>query len=197
VPKTFFTADHHFKHTNIIRYCNRRYKDINDMGEALICYWNAKVGKYDTVYYLGDFVFGGHKDAQAYLERLNGVIYFIRGNHDKWIKPVTDGYRTKNNCLVEFLPGQIVELAFSAEGGRPETKLVLCHYPLREWPGYYQGAWHLHGHTHGTLMPQPGTLDVGVDCFEGPVELDELSKLIEPQVTEGKRPAPLSAERTL
>lgn len=64
--------------------------------------------------------------------------------------------------------------------------LVLCHYPLLEWPRFYRGAgcWHLHGHQHGFLN-NPKTplsanayrLDVGVDSWEfSPVSMQQLKK---------------------
>lgn len=33
---TFFTSDTHFNHANIIRFCNRPFKDVNQMNEVLI-----------------------------------------------------------------------------------------------------------------------------------------------------------------
>jgi calcineurin-like phosphoesterase family protein len=38
---------------------------------------------------------------------------------------------------------------------------------LRQWPKAHQGAWHLHGHSHGTLVPWGLTFDVGVDGTNG------------------------------
>ena len=39
----FFTADTHFDHANIIRFCNRPFATVEDMNEALIANWNRKV----------------------------------------------------------------------------------------------------------------------------------------------------------
>ena len=60
---TFYTADTHFFHANIIKYCNRPYKDPQEMNEAIIANWNAKVPQEGIVYHLGDFSFGGAEDA--------------------------------------------------------------------------------------------------------------------------------------
>ena len=50
----FFTSDHHFYHTNIIKYCQRPFQSVEEMNEVMVERWNAVVGKNDTVYYLGD-----------------------------------------------------------------------------------------------------------------------------------------------
>ena len=61
------------------------------MNEALIASWNARVGKNDLVYHLGDFAWG---DWRPILERLNGDIILISGGHDK---------RWQKNCRGRFL----------------------------------------------------------------------------------------------
>ena len=55
----FFTSDTHFHHDNIIRFCNRPFKDVYHMDEELIKRWNEKVGPDDIIYHLGDFAWGG------------------------------------------------------------------------------------------------------------------------------------------
>ena len=29
--------------------------------------------------------------------------------------------------------------------------IVLCHFPMAEWNGYYRGAWHIYGHIHSRM----------------------------------------------
>ncbi len=40
----FFSADHHFYHANIIRYCSRPFNSVEEMNEEMIARWNSTVG---------------------------------------------------------------------------------------------------------------------------------------------------------
>ena len=55
--------------------------------------------------------------------------------------------------------------------------VFLCHYPLREWPNAWRGAWHLYGHVHGKFNREPLglSLDVGVDSHAfAPIAIDQV-----------------------
>lgn len=81
------TSDTHFDHANIIKYCNRPFKDVDEMNNAIWQNWNSVVDVDDVVYHLGDFALG---PSDGYIRRvndllgvLNGKIYLIKGNHDR------------------------------------------------------------------------------------------------------------------
>ena len=85
---TFFTSDQHFGHFNIIRLCSRPFETVEEMDEALLSKWNAKVKADDTVYILGDLFFRAAK-VEPILKALNGRKHLIVGNHDHtWMKRV-------------------------------------------------------------------------------------------------------------
>lgn len=50
----YFTADTHFGHYNVIRFCDRPFASAEEMDEAMIQNWNDRVTGNDTVYILGD-----------------------------------------------------------------------------------------------------------------------------------------------
>ena len=52
------------------------------MNETIISNWNNTVGQDDIVFHLGDFCLGGSAEWTKILDRLNGKIYLIMGNHD-------------------------------------------------------------------------------------------------------------------
>jgi len=80
--KTFVIADTHFNHENIIKYCNRPFKDSKQMNEYIIQKWNETVRLVDTVYHLGDVGFGTYEQLKGLIGRLNGTKILLIGNHD-------------------------------------------------------------------------------------------------------------------
>jgi calcineurin-like phosphoesterase family protein len=141
----FFTADTHFNHANIIKFCHRPFGDVLAMNETLIDNWNRVVKPSDTVYHLGDFGFGEFK---YILDSLNGRIILLRGSHDKDTLVYADRFERISSLLEIDLGGH---------------HIVLCHYCLRVWSRSHFNSWHLYGHSHGRLEPIGKSWDVGVD----------------------------------
>lgn len=80
--KIFIAADYHFGHSNIIKYCNRPYKDTDEMDEALIDNHNSVVSNNDKIFILGDFAFKNKCLTEQIAPRLNGYKVLLLGNHD-------------------------------------------------------------------------------------------------------------------
>ncbi len=157
----FFTADTHFCHTNIIRYCNRPFESVEEMNETLIANWNRVVGPDDTVYHLGDFgmgtALGSNGEPQTLADiayRLNGQIHLIIGNHD--LRPLTDS----NYC------SRFASLRYQAILEIGQQTIILNHYPMLCYAGAYDKkglTWQFFGHVHsGPLqsMPDPPAYDL-------------------------------------
>jgi calcineurin-like phosphoesterase family protein len=170
---TWFTADTHFGHANILEYCNRPFATADEMDEAMVANWNSLVQPGDTVWHLGDFAFGPkvtqERVAQLY-QRLHGTKYFIEGNHDAMLKRV----------LLQF--DNLDSISLYQEIEVEHQKIVLFHYGLRTWRHDLRGAWHLYGHSHGGLPPLGKSRDVGVDeCGFAPISFQELKIIMDLQ----------------
>lgn len=156
----FFTADQHFGHYNIIKYCNRPFKSAKEMDEAIIDNHNSVVGKNDTVIHLGDIAFlkTFEELQRKYISKLNGSHRFIRGNHDYWANNRTP---------------MILEVKVGKE------KIVCCHYSMNIWNRSHHNAWHLFGHSHGQVPGIGKSFDVGVDAHNfTPVSFDRVSEIM-------------------
>ena len=151
--KTYFTSDPHFGHANIIKYCERPFRDAHEMDETLVRNWNAIIQPEDHVYVLGDVTFHRPDVADKLLSRLMGKKFLIRGNHDK------DRYMDVLKKHFEWIKDYH---EVTVDGQR----IVLSHFPFLTWNKSHHGSWHLHGHCHGNLPDDPNALriDAGVDC---------------------------------
>jgi calcineurin-like phosphoesterase family protein len=149
MPNTWFTADTHFGHDNIIKYCSRPFKTFYEMDEALISRFNEVVRRGDLVYHLGDLAWSSY-DLQALFERLNTKsLHLILGNHDK-------------HKLSEYQRwfqwvGDLKSITIDSQ------QVVLCHYPMRSWKSKGHGGFQLYGHCHGSLPGEGRQMDIGVD----------------------------------
>jgi calcineurin-like phosphoesterase family protein len=81
--KTWFTADLHLGHRNIIDYCNRPFATVEQMNETIVARWNERVAPEDTAWLLGDVAMGRLDKTLPLLARLNGRKYLVAGNHDR------------------------------------------------------------------------------------------------------------------
>ena len=159
--KIWFTADTHFNHTNVIKYCSRPFATVDEMNERLIENWNSCVGVNDRIYIIGDFAFSGHC---ALLDRLNGQKHLIVGNHDKMTSVVERHFRSVS---------QMKEIRIK------NRKIVMCHYPLRTWNDSRIGSILLFGHTHGRCVTDNLSFDVGVDTHEyKPYSYEEIMQMV-------------------
>lgn len=186
---TFFTSDTHFGHNKIIDYCYRdigipmnstKEERVEAMNQRLIDRWNERIKPEDHVYHLGDFAFMGKAKRKTIIEKLNGVKFLIRGNHDQ---DNNDWWRDAGFEWVRDY--YVLRQQDSYETDDGETKsyhqsIVLMHFPILSWENMHHGYWHLHGHCHGSLpMTRQMRMDVGVDTNNlYPYSYEEIKKIM-------------------
>lgn len=155
----WFSSDLHLGHKNIIKYCDRPYKDVDEMNDGIIKNWNELVQPNDTAYLLGDMVM--NKRYIPLLGQLRGRKHLIIGNHDE-------------DFLEELAPFFIWQKHLH-EFKHNKQKFILCHYAMRAWHHHGKGSIHLYGHSHGTLPGFERSMDVGVDAQDmKPISIDQV-----------------------
>ncbi|OMD76903.1 metallophosphoesterase [Paenibacillus odorifer] len=145
---TYYTADTHFYHKNVIRLSNRPFVSIEEMNERFIDNWNRTVNKNDTVYHLGDFVLGGTTKWEDTLSRLTGNKHLILGNHD-------------DKKVVSKMAHYFESIELMVEKKIDRQHLFLFHYPIEI--GLTPNAYSIHGHIHERPSRLVNQINVGVD----------------------------------
>jgi len=167
MPNTWFTADFHLGHANIIRYCSRPFATAEEMDQAILEQLNTSVKHNDVLYFWGDFCMGSHMQVLAYRRRIHcNKIFAVPGNHDKQARKLKEEFYWLDSL---------------AEVSSHSQLIVLCHYALRTWNRSNRGSWHLYGHSHGRLPEAPNALsmDVGVDTHNfRPWHYDEIADIM-------------------
>lgn len=192
----WFTSDTHFFHENILRYCNRPFRDVTEMNDVLVKNWNETVPEDGVVFHLGDFAFGDPHEWNDILSRLNGRIYLILGNHD--MKHIKQGFMKRFAYVTQQMTIRV--------GGQ---SIILNHNPFLAYGGAYRNVWQLFGHVHsgplsgkgkdgdsgsGKDLPRlvhlfPRQYDVGVDNNDfRPVSFKEIKTKIEVQIAKNLKP---------
>lgn len=108
--------------------------------------WNRKVRKNDEVVILGDLSWGKAEETNELLEKLNGRLYLIQGNHDRFLK--NKDYNDKR--FVWIKPYEELQ--------DNKRKVILSHYPIVCYNGQYRldadgnpKTYMLYGHVHDTF----------------------------------------------
>lgn len=134
--KTFYIADTHFGHKNIINFDNRPFSSTKEMEDIIVKNWNSVVTRNDDVYILGDFCWDKEDEWIRILNRLNGRKFLIKGNHD--LRQMSQKLKNMFHDIKDYKEIK--------DGNR---HIILCHYPILFYRGSYNDAmWHFHGHTH-------------------------------------------------
>jgi calcineurin-like phosphoesterase family protein len=173
---TFLFADPHFFHESIIRMCARPFANAAEMNDVMASSWRAVVKRSDDIIVVGDFAHRADPDALKRLfVSLPGRKHLVVGNHDG-PETLALPWESVHDILVTSIDS---------------TRVVLCHYAMRTWPGIrkHPPALQLFGHSHGRMPGNAQSMDIGVDVMGwSPVRLNqikavmaELPPLIDPE----------------
>lgn len=188
----WFSSDTHYWHANIIKYCDRPFKDVAEMNSTMKTNWNASVKPEDTVYFLGDFSFGSNENTTELLSELNGEKILIKGNHDKGSigTHIQRGFKEVHTSLIIQIANESVQLCHYPYA--PPKEVILEKNLKPEWfkrnpPRKKQ--WLLHGHVHSKVRYQHEfQIDVGVDAWNFyPASIDEIEEIIYTTRLKGKK----------
>ena len=183
----YLTSDLHFNHDREFVWKVRGYNSVREMNEDIIKRFNFVVGPDDDVYVLGDLCLGGGGPEvlaanKALIERLNGRLHIIRGNHDT--DPRVKMYETCANVVGEVKWADMLHYR--------KYHFYLSHFPTLtgnlEKESLHQCTCNLFGHTHQTTnfhLDMPYLYHVGVDshnCY--PVNLDDIIDEMKAKVNE-------------
>lgn len=127
--RIFVIADTHFGHTKILTFEQefRPFSCIEEHDEALVDRWNSVVRAKDTVWHLGDVLFGFN--TFPVLAKLNGVKRLVMGNHDRYPASRYLGYFN------------------SLHGVASRSGYILTHVPVH--PNQFRRfKGNIHGHLH-------------------------------------------------
>lgn len=152
--KTFFIADLHFGHKNILTYQpERKGFTIEEHDKWLIDQWNSVVRPKDIVWVLGDVAFG--KGNIHKIVACNGTKKLVLGNHDY----------SDMSCYTSYF-SQIY-------GVTKWHNFWLSHGALHE--SSLRGLRNIHGHSHSRKIDDDRYICVSVEHSEGkPRTIEEL-----------------------
>lgn len=147
--RTFFTADDHFAHENILKITDRdlHFSSSEEHDDALLEGINSTVGENDRLFVLGDFAW---RAGESFTNRIRCKnLHLIFGNHDR--AGFGKLFKSVEDTAIVKLQGH---------------KVFLSHYPHAYWPSSHRGSLHLYGHVHAE---REETLDA---CFPGRRSMD-------------------------
>jgi calcineurin-like phosphoesterase family protein len=146
MSKIFVCSDLHFNHDRQFVWGARGFSSVEEMNEAIIERHNSNVSPEDEVYICGDLCLGGCVEGiaarnQTLIERLNGRIHIILGNHDTPAR--IEMYRMCKN---------VVEVVYATMIHYRGYHFYLSHFPTLtanlEKESLKQCTINLFGHTH-------------------------------------------------
>ena len=179
VMEIFVTSDTHFCHNRDFLYTPRGFDNIYEMNEAIIERWNNVVKPGDTVYHLGDIALMDNAGGIRCVNRLNGNIIWLLGNHDSPSR-VREFINNCNNLQV-CKDRYATTMKFTVLN--MNLQFYLSHYRTIttnfDQKDFTRRVINLHGHTHQKEnwedLTNPFCYHVGLDSHNcTPVHIEEV-----------------------
>lgn len=192
--KTWFTADLHLGNPVCVVTLGRPFQTVEQMGNAIISRWNARIAPEDTVWVLGGV--GG----TALLPRLNGRKYLVAGDRDALFHRNSGGTAADREHFAGVVTGDGIRRSGRAIrlpllGGPPFGHPVVLasafpYFTDKTRHGTYVDyhpqppkkgprPWLLHGAADWAIDPAGRQINVGMDAWDfTPVGADEVAALI-------------------
>lgn len=156
--RSFLIADTHIGHRKIIEFEPelRPFDTVAEHDEELVRRWNSVVNKKDTVWHLGDVLFG--REAFNILGRLNGYKRLVLGNHDRYSMELYTEHFTSIHGSVEL------------------HGFVLTHIPVHP-SQFTRYKGNIHGHLHSKKIDDPRYICVCAEHINlTPISFTELTR---------------------
>lgn len=195
----YFVSDTHFQHKFVAGL--RGFSSPEEHDECVIANWNRHVTPNDLVWHLGDVGLGNEDALLEKVQRLNGHIQLVTGNHDRVWPGHRDARKHQRKWMEVFesvqayarirVRGESVLLSHFPYEGDHTTEPRYTQYRLRD-----EGLWLIHGHTHSTSKISRGytlpfffgqtepvyrgkQIHVGMDAWDmTPVPMGEVEKFL-------------------
>ncbi len=167
----YVISDHHFGHSNIIKYCDRPFDSVEEMNNTLLDRHYETVEPDAVLIHLGDVAMDMQNGQETieYFEKL-GAHLLVQGNHDVGLDPEEAPFPVVQSCILEH----------------GKYRFYCTHYPENIPNGW--DDWAIHGHVHNNdtdtypfvacnekrvnvsselLQFRPVTLDLITDILDG------------------------------
>lgn len=165
----WFLSDLHLGHKSVAEM--RGFDSVEEHDAEVLGSIARTTKMRGELWLLGD-VFWGRVRPEC-LRLMPQTVELILGNHDDALRGSPLFRNTR-------------DMAFIKPYGQ---KIHLCHYPLSSWRSSHYGAWHLHGHSHGSGPNEiyRNKLDISWESFKRPISFEEIREIFNNEGKNEKR----------
>ena len=206
----WFISDLHFSHANIIAFCDRPFKDVDEMNRKIVSNINELVAPDDELWILGDIAMGLLSSSLPIVKRIMARKILVAGNHDrchpyygkksesfvqKYIDDTNAEKLYTGNTTLTLLDGTEVAVSHFPYQGRSDVATKVSRSGKKtegdkfaEYRVKNEGGWLVCGHVHEKWAVQDKQINVGIDAWGGyPVSEQTLVDIIASGISDKPR----------